>query len=331
MLNEKYKRSADETVLVVDGDIVAYRCAAASETRSIKVTHKPSGKEKVFKTRTEFRELMSSKGKEITEDYSIEDKQDAQPVENCLHSIKRMIEKAQEKVQADSVIVCCGEDWNFRSELPLPSKYKGQRTDMIRPLLLKDAKEYIRNKYKAISSVGRECDDEVCTQGYAAKSQGKDVVILSIDKDSFSHNGLWIMMTDNYDKIMLVPELGTLHKVGASVKGNGLKFLCHQLLFGDRSDCYIPYELSKQKFGEKASYSALVALPTVKDCLEKVVEVYKYLYPDKFEYKDWRGQEHEADWKSMLDIYFKCAWMGRTQDDKYDFRELFDKYGAKYA
>lgn len=57
-----------KTVLVLDGDSIAYRCSAAAERRVITVTHEPTGKSKEFKHRTEFKKSMSEKGKEITED-----------------------------------------------------------------------------------------------------------------------------------------------------------------------------------------------------------------------------------------------------------------------
>ena len=55
-------------VLILDGDSIAYRCSAAGEERFIKVTHQPTGKEKIFKHRTEFKQLMFERGKEVTPD-----------------------------------------------------------------------------------------------------------------------------------------------------------------------------------------------------------------------------------------------------------------------
>ena len=41
---------------------------------------------------------------------------------------------------------------NFRDNLPLPSKYKGNREDMIRPLLLNDVKDYIKQYHGLCSN-----------------------------------------------------------------------------------------------------------------------------------------------------------------------------------
>ena len=40
---------------VIDGDIIAYRCAAASEQRTIQAMHKVTGEVVDAKTRTEFK------------------------------------------------------------------------------------------------------------------------------------------------------------------------------------------------------------------------------------------------------------------------------------
>ena len=66
-------------VIILDGDSVAYKCAAAAEQRSIDVLHKPTGKSKVFKHRTEFKKSMLERGKEITADYEVTDVQESEP------------------------------------------------------------------------------------------------------------------------------------------------------------------------------------------------------------------------------------------------------------
>ena len=59
----------NKKVLILDGDSIAYRCAAAGEQRSIEVTHKPTGIKKSFKHRTEFKKSMEERCKEITDDF----------------------------------------------------------------------------------------------------------------------------------------------------------------------------------------------------------------------------------------------------------------------
>ena len=67
-------------VLILDGDSIAFRCSAAGEERFIKVTHQPTMITKEFKHRTEFKEKMQARGKQITDDYIIEDCQEPEPI-----------------------------------------------------------------------------------------------------------------------------------------------------------------------------------------------------------------------------------------------------------
>ena len=58
-------------------------------------------------------------------------------------------------------------------------------------------------------------------------------------------------------------------------------------------------------------------------------DVYEFgFYPDKFEYTCHKGERHEADWRSMMDLYFRCARMLRKKDDPLDYRLLLDDYGV---
>ena len=77
-------------ILILDGDSVAYRCASAAEERSIDVLHKPTGKSKVFKHRTEFKKFMLERGKEITDDYEVHDKQESEPLEYVIVTGKQI-------------------------------------------------------------------------------------------------------------------------------------------------------------------------------------------------------------------------------------------------
>ena len=92
-------------ILILDGESIAYKCAAANEKRSILVTHKPSGKQQEFKHRTEFKAVMKQKNKEITADYEVEDVQTPAALEDCLRTIKQHITRIEEGLWADEVVV----------------------------------------------------------------------------------------------------------------------------------------------------------------------------------------------------------------------------------
>jgi len=60
-----------ERVLIIDGDLIAYRYAAAGEERSVAVKHIKSDKERIFKNRTAFKNYLAEKSYEyVPEDYT---------------------------------------------------------------------------------------------------------------------------------------------------------------------------------------------------------------------------------------------------------------------
>ena len=132
-------------LVAVDCDTLLFASTAACEERSIKVLHEPTGKFKEFKNRTEFKELMSSREKEITPDYKIIDQQFPQPLENALQIVKQRTEKILDNFSDCEVILCAGDVDNFRMKLPYPTKYKKNRDTALRPLLLKDPEGSVFN------------------------------------------------------------------------------------------------------------------------------------------------------------------------------------------
>lgn len=319
-------------VLILDGDTVAYRCSAANEERSILVQHTPTGKEKVFKHRTEFKESMQERGKEITDDYVINDVQTPQPIEYALSTVKNHINRLKEQIEADEVIIYAGEQFNFRLDLPLPKKYKGNRANNIRPVHLKECKEYLRKHCGAKEAIGYEVDDACCIAAYDNLKAGNLPIMYFYEKDQMSFNGITLLVEDDSGfKQEVIPSLGYLTLGNNNtVKGAGIKFLAYQWVCYDKVDNYCAYDLSDVKYGPSKAYNMLKGLQSEKEVLEAVAKQFQKFYPKEFKYTDWKGEEHEADYKTMLDLYFKCARMKRSKDDPLDFRELMKEYDAKY-
>lgn len=313
-------------ISIIDGDLIAYRCAAAAEERSIKVKHLPTGIEKSFKTRTEFKERMQERGKEITGDYQIEDHQEPESPYFCFRVIRQVLEKIKRLTNSDELEIWCTDADNFRLELPLPSKYKGNRDDMIRPLLLKDAQEYLKRSHGAKQAQGMEVDDMIIIRAYEEQSKGNYSILPIWEKDTTQACGL-VLYTEETDEFTVLPELGYLefHKT-KGVKGSGLKFLCFQWIFGDNSDHYKASDLAEERFGAKSAFDLLEPLQSPKECIELVISKFKQWYPESFEYKDWQGNTIKADWKFLLDLYFKCCYMKRSKDDPSDYNQLLRLY-----
>jgi len=185
---------------VIDLDFVKYAIASVGEDRTIEVTHVPSGKKKVFKTRTEFYGHHAKKAggwlAEVNKDriernlapftvdeFSIEDKQNiSEPIENILHSAKQMVDSALKQSGATSYVAYSGSGDSFRVEASTLLKYKGNRDNMMRPLQLDEVTRYLNNKYSAQIITGIEVDDKVTMDTY----KDKQSFILGVDKDYYS-------------------------------------------------------------------------------------------------------------------------------------------------
>jgi hypothetical protein len=319
-----------KTVLIIDGDIVAFRSAAIAEERSILVTHQPTGIEKSFKNRTEFKKAMKERNKEITSDYSVTDVQDAVSPAVCNKTIKQIIENFKKAVQPDSTEIYIGGKGNFRDDLPLPVKYKSHRAGNIRPLLLADAKSYMKRACGALSHDGIEADDVLSIRGYEELAKGNKPVLATFDHDAQGHSGLWVYNFNEENAVPKeIPQLGEIYSKNSDFHGTGLKMLAAQICGGDRSDGYRAYDLSEVKFGAKKVIDLLQPCQTEKEVLEAVVSQFRKFYPEEFVYTAWDGTEHKADYKSMLSLYFQCAMMKRTWDDDLDYIKFLNSYGVQ--
>lgn len=319
-----------ETILLVDADTVAFRAAAVCEKRSVDVTHIPSGKVKTFKTRTEFKNRLTEKNGNLDslKDYSFADVQTPESVANALQAAKSIMTKIFTSIEPDDMIVYIGGKDNFREKLPLPSKYKGNRGDMLRPVLLDEVKSYITRKYKAKSPVGIEADDAINIRGYEELAKGNSVIIASNDKDTFQSEGLKMFdYTKEKPFIFDIPEIGSLTVKGAECKGAGLKFFAYQLLCGDNTDNYKPTEICKARFGATGAFKLIQPLESSAEILEAVVQKYKEWYPDVVTYNTWDGKEITTNWEGILDLYFQCAYMKRSKDDPSDWKLFFKERG----
>jgi hypothetical protein len=318
-------------ILVIDGDLIAYRFAAAGEQRSICVKHIKSNKERIFKTRTAFKEFLAAKDYEyVAEDYSIEDIQTVGNKDFTLSTIKKFIDKLVEFTWADEVEVYLGSGKTHRHYLPLPTPYKGNRKDTIKPLLFEDTRNYLRKKYKAKVIEELEVDDVVTIRSYEELINGNEPILCSIDKDSQQSTGIEVLnyMKDPWE-LKMIPDIGSLYKEKTTIKGDGLKFLAFQTIAGDDADGYCGYDLSQVKYGPTKAMKALENATTEKEILEVVISEFKKLYPDSFNYIDCHGVEHtDADWRDMLQIYWDCAYMKRSWDDNSSFVQFAGERGV---
>lgn len=312
-----------KSICVIDGDLLAFKSAAANETRSVEVTHVPTGRIKVFKHLTEFKETIDLEKFPLTT-FVINDKQEAADLSYALHTVKKMIEGICKTCKTDQYeIYLSGKD-NFRDTLPLPSKYKGNRDGLMRPLQLTEVKDYLINVHKAEVVIG-EADDKISIRQYDGVKSKTKIIGCSTDKDSLGTDG-WIYNWDTMEKPMLVKGLGELHiDEKGKVRGHGSKWKYLQWIVGDTIDGLNPCELAKVKFGEKSGYNALVDLQTEKECWRVVHDLYLKWYPESVEYIDQNGAKCCADHLDIAQVYWDGIHMLRWEGDKVNIREVMQK------
>lgn len=320
---------AKEIMLLFDGDMIAYRSAAAVEKRSVKITHIPTGKSRVFDTRTEFKKGLEAKGKPyISLEWSFEDIQTPEPASHAFKIAKNTMGGLMNTLWADGYEMAISSKDNFRDSLLLPKKYKGNRSEMLRAVHLQETKRYLYKNHNCVVAEGHEADDWLIYRAYELMDEGYEVIVIAQDKDADAYSGIQIYdPTKENPKIVLLPEFGSLWPAPHNkIKGNGFIWFCFQWLNGDSTDHYKPCELSGARFADTGAWKVLKDCKTEQEALVACVEQYKKWYPEPFEYTAWNGVVVQSDYKHMMDLYFKCARMMTTRDDDLNAEKfLFDR------
>jgi len=317
-------------LVVIDGDIVAFRCAAACEKRSVVATHNTTLDQLEFDTMTEFKTFIADDDKLDIKDFTIVPKRVPEPVANALQAVKTTILNIVKAAKCDSYhVVLSGKD-NFRLQLPLPTQYKNNRADLDRPVLLQECRDYLIKFHDAEVSEGCEADDILVSymhQGYINKEY---VVQASIDKDAL-HGAGWVYDWTTMDEPELIEGFGSLYisdNKSGTVKGKGRAFLWCQLLLGDSIDGYKPCELAKVRFGQMWAYKILKDCTNDKQALQAVVDQYKEWYPEPVTYYAWNGVKHTKTWKELMQLYADCCFMRRWEGDRLDIEKVIKKLGV---
>ena len=200
--------------VLIDGDIVAYRAAFATQDYSYK-----EAEEKVD-------ELM---------EYIISD-----TVEFPFPS------------KDDFQTYLTGKT-NFRFDIAKSHPYKGNRKDTEKPKHLASARQHMMNKYDAIVSENEEADDLIAK---AAAALDYNCVVASIDKDMLQLP-CWHFNFGRNEWTKVEPF-------------DGLKFVYHQMLTGDRADNIV----GLQGIGPKKADKLLQDCHTEEDLWTTVLKAY---------------------------------------------------------
>lgn len=330
------------TTCVIDLDLFKYTCASAGEKRSVIVTHKSSGRQIEVKSRTAFygHHLKKEGGKlaEINskrdspfawDEFTYEDKQTPDKIENVLHTAKVMVQKDLEASGATKHIAILGEGDSFRVGLSTLLKYK-DRGHLLKPVYLQEVSEYLRKKFDARVVRDIEADDAVVIECF----NRPDRFALIEDKD------FWGCPIKVWDRNQQHRGIVNCRKFGhlfldskKKIRGEGRLFFYWQCLSEDSTDVYKANCFSDIKWGQKSAYNALVDCRDDKEALQTLVDCFKRLYPEPKIITGWRGDDIEIDWLYVLSEMWHMARMLRTYDElenKVEVVAALDNLGINY-
>ncbi|KAB2662752.1 hypothetical protein F9K91_21185 [Brucella tritici] len=158
---------AAKTVLLVDGDTMAFRAAAAVQH----TMEYPDGLIQPFARRWE--------GEAVLDD---------------------MLERLKQRLKADEMILflSCPSEQNWR--LGVESSYKSNRKASVRPLLLTILKDYLRTRYGAEHIAFLEADDAIGIWATRPDWGDTNVIVVGRDKDFATIPGQHYQLKDDNEK-----------------------------------------------------------------------------------------------------------------------------------
>lgn len=348
-----------DTVVLFDGDILAFKVSSVMEYRFL-FTHKQNSDE-VYraKSQKEFKAFLDTKTAKLTEkifelseagedvselreevkfwvyeNFEIEKIQEAEPFEHCAKTLKDAHKRVLETFDTNLSEMYIGGEDNFRLYLPLEQQYKTSvRAGDIRPIHLTESKEFLcGRRFGGIKIKGREADDVLQMRAFQLASQGVRVIMYSNDKDRLQG---WYGEYYNPDDMSVIELTSQLGEITESKKGCGLHWLLFQMSQGDPIDGYSPKgwytkEFYRRGFGQKTYYAAFHDATSVKDLLERWIEVHKtqLLTKEFYEWVAFDGRRVKANWLGIMELMYSCAYMKLRVDDTTTFRGLCEAFGV---
>lgn len=192
-------------VLLVDGDIVAYRCAAAAEKTKYLVLDRDG---------PEFYDT-AKEAKAMAGDEPVWSRKELEPVEHAIGGANALLGSLSNKFPLAPIKVFISGERNFRDGIWKTKKYKGNRIAE-KPKHLEAVRKHLVSQWSAVVSQNQEADDDI---GIAS---GQSTVVVSTDKDLDQIPGWhynWVQ-----DRLYYVTE------------EDAEKFLWQQVISGDPTD-----------------------------------------------------------------------------------------------
>lgn len=284
---------------------------------------------KVQKRKKEFRQkrngegdlLFDSNGEAVMFELS-----DEQSLGNILHSTKKVILSDLKKAGTDNYFGVLGKGDSFRVELSTLRKYKGNRDNLLKPLVIDDITSYLKRSFDATEVTGIEADDFVVMKAY----NNPDAFVMGEDKDYYGQPVRFFNVNRPEEGIIDCDCFGKLWLEGSKekVRGYGRIFLYWQIISEDNIDNYKANCFSKTKWAGKSAYKALCNCKDDKEALEVCIEVFKKLYPKPIIITGWRGDDFKIDWYYVFNEMFNMARMQRWEGDIMSLSEWLEEYGG---
>jgi hypothetical protein len=339
-------------IICIDGDWLIFSIACTAEELYIEAslnTEENSVKE--YSNITELKNLLDSDFKTIRDNYTIKDckrlkKDYFESMATCKFAINARIKKILKQTKSTDYIIALGGSTNFRVDLPLPRKYKGDRDDKQRPLLLKPLREWLLESKPCVISENEEADDIVSKYQYLGSKGIQDnteYLACTIDKDARGTTGKVyhpikeeVLDISGIGFIRLdVKESGKSKKY--SIYGEGRKWLYYQIVMGDPVDDYNPLDLlhdincksnlvGRHTMTPYKFYHLFKDCNTDQECWKTITDIYKEWYANLKWWYSWNGSLVHGDWVDFLQMYVDVAFMRRWDNDRLDVKTLLTKY-----
>ena len=370
---ENYKDYlTDDFHLVLDLDSLCFNAASASESRHIEVMHKETKKGGLkFDKRTDF---YGAKPKEIggwlsqfnsnrvaqdltpyeKSDFEIIDKQVPEPISYAIRNLQGMIKSYCNRFECHRLILVIEAKGcnNFRNIIPAQQEYKGNRKGTIRPVHLKELKQYVYDgKLKAflerelydpiiVQAKDREADD-VINQLQTKSSlhydkHGKHThFVLGVDKDILSNpHGAILWNTHKHDGEYIHPHpllytrgLGKVWAKGNTVKGWGLLHFAMQMMLGDNVDNYhAKKNLCSKQYGATKFIQDVELISSGQEVFDLIERKYNEWFPDNTVKFKWKDTEYSLTVDEWLENQFKFVYMKRSQSDKTTYKSFKEEW-----
>jgi len=280
-------------ILLIDGDIVAYRPAAATDGRRYEI-HGHVGAWKYKKDVVEHCKKNSLSPADIMVVFEPE------PLTHALAAVKMQMRgilaaMGNRHEFCEYEVYLTDSKENFR--LDINPQYKANRKGIRRPHHLQACKDYLVQNYAAQFCGSKEADDQLTIRATQLKEEGTPYVICSIDKDLKQMDGwhydwvkeeywyvdeaqgreiLWgqVVTGDNTDNI-LVPEGIGPAKAKAIFKDVDFKTVTDDTLYGMVTELYCTF---LGKCGKKKKDAGIQAVRDFSDVRCFVEQVYNQVY-----------------------------------------------------